>query len=58
MQLRVFCLGLLEDLNVRLGVFPQGEEILIDNLALDLSCVREAANLTSIDPMDLIRLTI
>jgi hypothetical protein len=45
LQLRVFCLGFLEDLNVRLGLFPQGEEILIDNLALDLSCVREAANL-------------
>ncbi len=41
MQFRVSLL----DLNVRLGVFSQGEEIQIDNLALDLSCVREAANL-------------
>src|ERR1700680_3083153 len=29
LQLGVFCLGLLKDRNIRIGVFPEGEEILI-----------------------------
>jgi len=29
LQLRVLCLGLLEDGNVRVGIFPKGEEILV-----------------------------
>ena len=34
LQLREFRLGLLEDGNVRVGVFPEREEILIGRLGL------------------------
>ena len=36
LQLGVFRLGLLEDRNVRVSVFPEGEEILVGGLCLGL----------------------
>jgi hypothetical protein len=36
LQLRVLCLGLLQDRNVRVGVFPQREEVLVGAAGLVL----------------------
>jgi len=36
LQSSVFCLSLLEDRDIAIGVFPKGEEIFVGSLCLDL----------------------
>jgi hypothetical protein len=36
LQLRVFCAGLLDDWDVRVGILPEGEEVLVGSLRLGI----------------------